>query len=182
MTRILSFDISSTTTGYAILDVDMDTKEIKFVSCNHLKPIKDGGIIERIADTRDKISNIIVESKPDLIGIENIISFMGGRSTSNTIIMLTTFNRMICLAAYDYLNKSPELFSVLSIRHGLKKDKIFPKKEDMPALVSEHLGVIFPYVTGKKGKIMPESYDRADAVAVGLYYAFLLTGRIKKKK
>jgi hypothetical protein len=182
---VLSFDVSSTTIGWAVLGVD--GYSISLIKMDYLKPIKTGTIIERMVDTRDKVQKIIRDVKPDYIAIEDIIKFMAGHSTAQTIIMLTTFNRMIGLLAYDYLRRSPELFSVMTIRHGLKLNKIFPKKEDMPDLVAKHLGITFPYqvkkpkrLTGKIA-IKTENYDMADAVAVGLYYAFLLTGRIKPK-
>lgn len=180
MKRILGFDVSSTTIGYSVLEID-DNNAIQFVLCNYIKPNKKGSIIERIVETRNVVQSIIDQVKPDFIGIEDIIQFMKGHSTAKTIIMLTTFNRMIGLAAHDYLGRPPELFSVMSIRHGLKIDKIFPKKEQIPDLVATHLGITFPYLLNKKGKIKVESYDMADGVAVALYYAFLLTGRVKRK-
>lgn len=181
MKRVLGFDVSSTTIGYCVLEVDEQADKIDFVYANYVKPLKKGSIIERIVDTRDKIQVIIDQVKPDYIGIEDIIQFMQGKSTAKTIIMLTTFNRMIGLCAYDYLKRAPELFSVMTIRHGLKTDKVFPKKEDMPELVAKHLGIQFPYEMNKKGKVKVESFDKADGVAVALYYAFMLTGRAKRK-
>jgi len=180
MKKVLGIDVSSTTIGYCVLEID-DNNKINFVSANYLKPIKKGTIIERIVDTRNKIEDIINKTKPDYIGIEDIIQFMKGHSTAKTIIMLTTFNRMIGLCAYDYLQKAPELFSVMTIRHGLKLGKDLPKKEDMPDLVSKHLGITFPYEVNKKGKIKVESFDMADGVAVALYYALVLTGQVKRK-
>lgn len=179
--KVLGIDCSSTTIGYCVLEINEKTKDIKFISCNYLKPIKKGSIIERIIDTRDKILNIIDEIKPDYIGIEDIIQFMQGKSTAQTIITLTTFNRMIALLSYDYLGHLPELFSVMTIRHGLKENKILPKKEDMPDLVAKHLGITFPYLENRKGNIKAESYDMADAVAVALYYSNVLTGKVKRK-
>jgi hypothetical protein len=73
----------------------------------------------------------------------------------------------------------------MSIRHGLKINKVFPKKVDMPELVAKHLGIVFPYERTTKGKskdkIKMESYDKADGIAVALYYAFMLTGKVKRK-
>lgn len=180
MTKILGFDISSSCIGYCVLDID-EANSIKFISTNYLKPLKKGSIIERIVDTRNKIAKIISDTQPDVIGIENIIQFMQGKSTAKTIIMLTTFNRMICLASYDYLQKVPELFSVMTIRHGLKINKNLPKKEDMPELVAHHLGIKFPYEYNKKGKKKIENFDKADGIAVALYYAFVLTERVQRK-
>ena len=181
MTKVLGFDVSSTTIGYCVLEVDTATGKIDFVSANYIKPNKKGNIIERIADTRSKILDVIDQVKPDNIGVEDIIQFMQGKSTAKTIIMLTTFNRMIGLVAHDYLHRAPELFSVMTIRHGLKTGKDLPKKEDMPALVANHLGITFPYQYNKKGKVKVESFDMADGIAVALYYAFVLTGKVTRK-
>lgn len=180
MKRVLGLDISSSCIGYCILEITEDNK-IELVFASYIKPIKKGTIIQRILDTRDKIRAIVEKHKPDYIGIEDIIQFMQGKSTAKTIITLTTFNRMICLLAYDCLQRSPELFSVMTIRHGLKENNILPKKEDMPELVAKHLGITFPYELNKKGKIKVENYDKADGIAVALYYALVLSGKIVKK-
>lgn len=180
MSKVLGFDVSSTTIGYCVLELDDLTKEIKLSHLNYFKPTKNGSIIDRIVDTRNKILSIIDTYKPDYIGIEDLIKFMP-KSTATTVIMLTTFNRMVCLSCYDYLGRGPELFNVATIRAGLKIDQARPKKEDMPELVAKHLGIIFPYETNKKGKIKVENYDKADGMAVALYYAFLLVGKVKRK-
>lgn len=178
---ILGFDVSSTTIGYCVLTWDDTTNDIKFVMANYLKPIKKGTIIERIVDTRNKIQKIIVAAKPDYIAIEDIIQFMAGKSTAKTIIMLTTFNRMIGLTAYDYLGKAPAFYNIMTIRHGLKLSKDLPKKEDMPALVAQHLGITFPYEYNKLGNIKEESMDKADGIAVALYQALFLSGKFIRK-
>lgn len=180
MKRLLGIDCSSSTIGIGVLEIDYENN-INYVSMDYIKPLKTGSIIERIVDTRNKIKAIIEKEKPDYIAIENIISFMAGKSTANTIIMLTTFNRMVCLLAHDYLNKDPELFNVMSIRHGLKLNKILPKKEEIPDLVANHLNIKFPWEFGKKGKLKVENFDKADGIAVALYHAFILTGKVKSK-
>lgn len=180
MKKVLGLDVSSTTIGWCLLEID--DKEIKFIKCNYIKPIKVGTIIERIVDTRNKIKDLLDELDPDYIGIEDIIQFIGGKSSANTVITLASFNRMICLLCYDWMGKTPELFSVMTIRHGIKVGKILPKKEDIPELVAKHLGIIFPWEKGKKGATKVENYDKADGTAVALYYAFLLTEKINKKK
>jgi len=183
MKTVLGFDVSSSTIGWCVLEIS-DESIIKYTDSGYFKPVKKGSIIDRLVDTRKKIQDIIYKYKPDYIGIEDLIKFMP-KSTATTVVMLTTFNRMVCLTSYDYLTSNPGLFNVMSIRHGLKISKIIPKKEDMPELVSKHLGIIFPYervLKGKKnGTIKIENYDRADGMAVALYYAFLLTGKIKHK-
>lgn len=175
--KILGFDVSSTTIGYSVLTIDETTKDIKFVSVDYLKPQKKGTVIERVADTRDKIKKIIEDIKPDYIGIEDIIMFIRGKSTANTIITLATFNRMVGLIAYDYLKKMPSFFGVLDIRRGLKLTPDLPAKEDIPELVAKHLGMKFPYQFNKNKKMKVENGDMADGMAVALFHAFILTGR-----
>jgi len=178
--RILGFDVSSSTIGYCVLTVD-DNNNIKFVSCAYLKPIKKGTILERVADTRDKIKKLIETIKPDQIAIEDIIMFIRGKSTANTIITLATFNRMIGLISLDYLKKCPEMHGVLAIRHGLKLTPDFPAKEEMPEIVATHLKITFPWEYNKKGKVKVESYDKADGIAVALFHAYCLTGKCSIK-
>lgn len=179
---VLGFDCSSSVVGWSALEIDEDTKNIKELKSGYHKVIKTGLLMERIVHTRNAINNILKEVNPDYVGIEQIIEFMKGKSTAKTIVSLATFNRMIALCAYDFLNKSPEFFNVMSIRHGLKLNKQLPKKEDMPELVAYHLEIKFPYQKNKKDKIKTENYDMADGMAVALYYAFLLTGKKKAKK
>lgn len=179
---ILSFDISSTCIGYAVLTWNDKTNKIKFIKCNNYKPTKEGNILERLMKTKIVIQEIIKTVSPDYIAIEDIIQFMAGKSTAKTIITLTSFNRMLGLLAYEYLGRTPELYNVMSIRHGLKLTKELPKKEDMLQLVEYHLNTTLPKIY-KKNKIdyRDETYDQADAVAVGLYHCFKLAGKLKKK-
>jgi Holliday junction resolvasome RuvABC endonuclease subunit len=181
MKTILGFDVSSTTIGWCSLNWDESTNDISLIKMGFIKPPKKGSIIERIVKTRNEVQKVIVDTKPDHIAIEDIVQFMQNKSTAKTIIMLATFNRMIGLMAYDYLGKEPIWYSVMTMRHGLKMNKKLPKKEDMPDLVSKHLGITFPYEYDKKGQIKNESYDKADGVAVALYHAFVLAGKTKRK-
>ena len=180
MKRILGFDISSSCIGWCVLEINEDNN-IKFIKCDNLKPSKKGSILDKLLDTKSKIQKIIEEEKPDYIGIEDLIKFMP-KSTATTVVTLASFNRMIGMLSYEYLNDHPGLFNVMSIRHALKLNKNLPKKEEMPELVSKHLGIKFPYIKDKKGKIKSESFDMADGIAVALYYSFILTNRIKIKK
>lgn len=171
--KILGFDVSSSVIGYCLLEVE-DGKVI-FKLCDYYKPIKNGNIFERLFKTKKDIFALIAKLKPDYIAIEDIIQFMKNQSGAKTIISLALFNRIVGLASFEYLGRSPELFSVMSIRHGIKKTKALPKKEEIPELVADHLGIKFPYEYKKNGySIKNESYDMADSVAVALFYAIKL--------
>lgn len=77
--------------------------------------------------------------------------------------------------------RAPEFYNVMTIRHGLKLTKDLPKKEDMPTLVAQHLGITFPYEYNKLGNVKVESMDKADGMAVALYQALSLSGKFIRK-
>lgn len=168
MEKILGFDISSTTIGYCILEVD--NQKISHIKSETFKPPKKGTIFERLDKVAIWAKNIILTNKPDNIVIEDIAKYMPGKSTANTIIMLALFNRTIGMEAYHYLKKSPILYNVLSIRHGIKLSKQLPSKEDIPSIIEKHLNIKFDFAKSKQGKIKQENFDRADAIAVTLHH------------
>jgi len=182
MKRIMGWDVSSATVGWCVLDVDEDGKNVKFIKCSYFKPIKKGSTLDRLKHTQDKVQSILEEYKPDEIAIEEITKFMPHLSSAQTIITLAIFNRVVGLTCLNYLKKSPEMFSVMAMRHGLKLTSELPKKEDMPSLVETYMNIKFPFEINKNGKIKNESYDMADACIVGMYYAFKLSHRLDSIK
>lgn len=178
--KVLGLDISSSIIGYSVLEINKINK-IENIQMSFIKLTQDKNIINRIVDARTKILKVFNDVGPDFIGIEDIIKFMP-KSTASTVITLTTFNRMICLLSYDYLGKYPKLFNVMSIRHKIKLNNLFPKKEDVPNLIEKHLNIKFPYIYDKKNKIKNISFDMADAAAVALCYYWDLIDKTNKIK
>jgi len=195
--KILGLDISSTTIGYCILELDENTKLISYVASGFIKPIKEiktkieikipgkkskfktvtteMNIFDRFDYVRTEINLILNKYKPNVIGLEMYSLFMANKSSAQSIIMLATFNRMVGLVCYDYLKSPPNMFNVLSIRHTLKKllgiSKKLPEKDEIPDYVSKILKITFPYVINNKGKVSVESYDIADGMAVAIHQA-----------
>jgi hypothetical protein len=109
---------------------------------------------------------------------------MKGSSSANTVIPLAILNMTLRLAIRD-IGITPEALNVLKIRHTLKLTKVLPKKEDIPELVAQHLGIPYPWLykinrRTKQQQILEESYDVADSIAVALTWAKLQT--VPKKK
>jgi Holliday junction resolvasome RuvABC endonuclease subunit len=174
--KVLGFDISSSCIGFCLLLLDEEKKTIKLGKLDHFKPIKRGTVLERLQDTRDKMADVINQLQPDDIAIEDIITYMPKRSSANTIILLATFNRMMCLLSLDYLGKSPAMYDVMDIRRGIKEGESPPSKDEVPELIAKHLGISFPWIYGKKGGLLVENGDRADACAVALFHSCILAG------
>lgn len=184
MAKILGFDCSSSTVGWGVIEYD-DAFNILNVQCGHFKPSKEGTVFEKLDLLKTTIIEICNAHKPDNIVIEDIVKFMAGRSSAQTIITLSVFNRTIGMTCYEFMNKvSPDMLSVMTIRHKIKEDKVIPKKEDVPARLEVLLNYKFPYLFNKKGKIKEETYDRADglAVATAWYLTKKTPAKVKKVK
>jgi len=173
--RVLGIDCSSSTIGIGVCEYDK--KNLKYIACEYIKPIKSDDIAFRLADTRDKLLEVFDKYKPDEIVIEEIISYMPGKSSANTIIVLATFNRMASLLAYDYLGKSPKHYSVMDIRRGIMMNNIVPDKEDIPDLTAKILKIKFPWELNKNKKRIVENNDKADALAVCLFECYIGIGK-----
>lgn len=182
MSIILGLDCSSTTIGYAALNWNEKNNKIKVVDYGFYKPIKEGNILDRLRKTQNDFKDLINTIKPDYIAIEDIILFMKGHSTANTITTLTAFNRALGLVAYEYLGRSPDLYSVMKIRHTIKLNKELPKKEEIPQVLEKRLNFKYEYLYKKNGTIKAETYDQSDALAVALCHALTLSNsKITKK-
>lgn len=173
--RVLGLDVSSSTVGWCVLDVEKNN--IKYVNSGYFKPSKSGSVFDRLKNSQEKTLEIIEKYSPDRIGIEDIAKYMPGVSSANTILTLCSFNRAIGLACYNYLGRSPELFNVMSIRHNIKKIsnlKELPKKDKIPDLFATQVKIKFPYEYKKDGDIKTESFDEGDGCAVALHYSTLI--------
>lgn len=166
--RIAAFDVSSTTIGWAIFDIK--NNKPKLICFSHIKPNKRLNLFQCLSDTRNQIISILKKYNVEQVAIEDIISYMPGQSSANTIIKLALFNRIIGMTVLEQLKEPPIMYGVLAIRHGLKLSKELPKKEDMPAVVEKHLNIKLPPMLKKTGKIKDEYFDQADAISVGLHH------------
>jgi Holliday junction resolvasome RuvABC endonuclease subunit len=166
--RVLGFDASTTTIGVAVLD-EIDGY-VTLVHLEHFKPPKKGDIFQRLSKVREFVAQTLKLFQPTDVALEDIILFMKGHSTAKTTSSLAVLNRTVGLTVYNEFGKSPELLNVMKIRHTLKIGKKLPPKEDIPELVAQTLGIKFPYLMNKVGKIAVENYDRADAIAVALAF------------
>lgn len=185
MIRVMGLDASTTTIGIAIIDYEDGYKPI-LVHSSFYKPDKTNGMLDMLKNARAHILNLFGKYQVQEFVIEDYIKFMKGSSSAGTVIPLSILNMTIRLAILD-LGINPEALNVLKIRHTLKITKTLPKKEDIPELVSEHLGIPYPWLykinkRTKQQQIMEESYDVADAIAVGLAWAKIKTAPKKKSR
>lgn len=187
--RILGLDASTSNIGLAVLDHDIKDGYTKLAHLECYQP-PELDILLKLQAVRKFIQEKINYFKPDEVALEEIILFMKGASTAATISSLAVLNRTVGLAVLDALGSQPHLYNVLSIRHAIKETKELPSKEEIPELVAKILGIKFPYIY-KKGKIVSQNQDMADAIAAALAYIKFyhnpkkdpeLKKKVKKKK
>lgn len=187
--RILGLDASGSCVGISVIELN---KKPKLIHYEHYKPDKKNHTeLERIKYAKEYILKLIDKYKITEVAVEEFIKYMPGKSQASTILPLAIWNRGICFAVYEYLNREPALYHVNSIRARLKsKGGQTPSKEEMPDLVAGLLNIKFPWeyktiTRGKnKGKKIPLdiNYDLADSMAVALVHAKeILKKEVKNK-
>ena len=183
--RVMGLDASTTTIGISIIDYEEDYRPI-LIHCEYYKPDKTNGMLEMLHLARTYIINLFGKYNVQEFVIEDYVRFMKGKSSASTVIPLAILNMTLRLAILD-IGITPETLNVLKIRHAIKLTKVLPKKEEIPELVAQHLGIPYPwlYKTNRRTKlqqIMEESFDIADAISVALAYITLKSGKKKNGK
>ena len=127
---ILGLDISTSITGYCIMDTE--------ASLGHRLVVADGLIISHEKDPytksvliRDLFNELLCKYKIDRIVVEeNLQAFRRGLSSAKTLSTLARFNGIVCFLAQDVFQIPVEMINVNSARKlaGLKVDR----KDDIP--------------------------------------------------
>jgi len=171
---ILGLDISSATIGWSLLDVDGDKYSLK--SYGHIKPTSkkkaDDNFSLRLNYAFDAITELVQKEKPDVIAIEDYAKkFSKGRSSANTILILSSFNEVCGLAAYRITKKQPIRIPVTTLRKLVKKEYNcdIDDKPDVLAFCQKTFNN-FLTQNNRAGNIKKECYDEADSIIVSLGY------------
>lgn len=180
---IMGLDCSTSAMGLSIIE-EQDDGYLVFKHVEHYNPIKkDTHILDTLKWVKEYIISKLKEFSPDEVIIEEYIKFMKGHSSSDSTISLAVLNRTICLAIYEFTGKKPWIVNVNTIRAAIKpKNYHLPRvpKEEILNVVCQILSIEWEWLIGKKGKVLPENFDRSDslACAIGLSYG-LKSGKIK---
>lgn len=121
--KIMSLDISSSTIGWGVIEVQEDLSFPSLISYGHIKPTKKGVLCERLLDGRNKFIKILKEQKPDAVIIEDYASkFSKGKSSARTIVVLAVFNEGIKMTTVETANIIPISYPVATIRSVISKE------------------------------------------------------------
>jgi hypothetical protein len=172
---ILGLDISTSSTGWSLLDTDGILVEQSYIPMSKIKNTmaKTAEVTRVFREIKDRhnIEKIFIE--------ENLQMFRPGLSSAKVLITLARFNGMVTLLSNQIFDLEPVFLNVNAARKlvGLKidkKDKSRTTKEKVVEWVSDELNGTFdwPMKTLKsgprKGTVIHESgcYDIADAYVI----------------
>jgi Holliday junction resolvasome RuvABC endonuclease subunit len=180
---ILGLDISSATIGWSLLEVAGDKYSLK--KYGHIKPTskkKSGDNFSlRLDHAFNAITDLVKKESPTVIAIEDYAKkFSKGKSSANTILILSSFNEVCGLAAYRASKITPVRIPVTTLRKIVKTEFScnIDDKQDVLDLCKKTFNN-FLTQNNRAGNIKKESYDEADSIIVSLGY--YLETRSKKK-
>lgn len=182
MKKVLSLDISSSTIGWSL--IEYDNQSFTLIDYGYLRPPKSskGSLSYRLNETVNMITNLISQHHPDEVAVEDYARrFTSGRSTAHTIIILSTFNEVICLTAYRMMKQDVFRYPVSTIRAqvgSLFGVKIVSKNDIFPEI--KHRGNIFQAQLNRNNNIKKENMDVADAIAVGITHVLKRSPNAKR--
>ena len=172
--KVLGLDISTSCTGWCILDGQCKIVEIGYIDLSKTK-----GIFKKSAEVESKILEIFKKHSIERIFIEeNLQSFRSGFSSASTISTLAKFNGIVSFICYKTFKIEPEFFNVnaarkiLGIKLVRKKDGGLPTKEQLMMWAKENIDYKWPVKKLKSGPRKgitvpdPRSYDMVDAYIV----------------
>ena len=161
---ILGLDVSTSITGYTLLDGDKiilngawDTRKYKdfFEKVIHVKT----GLEEIYEQYGGQIEAVYIE--------QSLQSFRSGFSSAKTLSTLSRFNGIVSWIVFDQYKIKPEYVAATSARKlcGIK----VPRGQKAKAVVLKFLldnepGFVIDYT--RHGNPKPESYDRADSLVI----------------
>ena len=174
---VLGLDISTSCTGWALLDL-----EGNFVSAGFIESKKEKDLYQKSRLVRSFLEQLKDEYAIHHIFIEeNLQAFRPGLSSAKTLMTLSRFNGMVSLMCFDIFDKMPLMLNVNAARKsiGLKiKRKSAggqPTKEQVLIWAKDrllHTGFSWPVKTLRGGPnrgnvvIQPGCYDLADALVI----------------
>ena len=162
---ILGIDVSTSITGFAIIDKD---GKILFSEASDLR--RDKTFFSKCLTIRTKILDILeaYSDKVEHIYIEQPFTFFNSEGSSGkTMAALQRFNGVVSWMVYECFEIEPQYLGATQARKlvGIK----VPRGEKAKKVVMEHLLATepdFKIEYTHKGNPKPQEFDRADALVI----------------
>jgi len=163
--RILGLDISTSCTGYCILESDGTLLEL-----GHIKLDKIESFSAKCIAVKEKLIELNVKYQMTIVSIEqNLQAFRPGLSSASTINTLARFNGAISFICFDVLKVEPIFINAIKSRSslGIKidyKDKSRSTKDKIYEWVSKQ--IVFDWPKSRTGSLKSCCYDMADSYVI----------------
>ena len=161
---ILGLDISTSITGFTILN--LDGKIIKIGHWNLKNKNKFPDLFSKASYIKNKLKEL--DYPIDHVFIEPALNmFMMGRSSSHTISTLTKFNGIVSWMCYEEFGVKPEYIPAISARKkcGITVKRGQKAKEMVIAFLLDN-EPLFRIEYTKSGNPKPHCYDEADSLII----------------
>jgi Holliday junction resolvasome RuvABC endonuclease subunit len=161
---ILGLDISTSITGYSIVDLDGKIVEIGHWDTRNKNKFTD--FYDKAQFIKNKLNEL--DYPIDHIFIEPALNmFMMGRSSSHTISTLTKINGIVSWFCYEEFGIKPEYIPAISARKkcGISIKKGAKAKEQVLAFLLDNESLFHVEYT-RTGKPKPHCYDEADSLVI----------------
>ena len=160
---ILGLDISTSITGYTLLDTDNGT----IIECGHIDLRKEKHFFKKASLVEEKLRELDKGSKAWIHEIyieQSLQSFRSGFSSAKTLSTLSRFNGIVSWLCYEVFELQPEYVAATSARKkcGIK----IPKGVKAKQVVIQYILDNVPSVTieyTKHGNPKPHCFDKADS-------------------
>ena len=177
---VLGLDISTSCTGYCILE--LKNKKITLIKADAIKLTLGKDLYQKAAILSEHLNSIVKQYSPSKIVVEeNLQSFRPGLSSAKTILSLAKFNGIACYVSYKITNITPISINVTKARSlcGLKisRKSGLDTKTQVLNFIKNHptfSGFNWPTKTLKNGPRRgmtiedPSCFDIADAAIITL--------------
>lgn len=127
-------------------------------------------VSRRLSATYDAVEKLLDMVQPTTVAVEDYARrFSQGRSSAQTIILLSVWNETCSLVAFRKIGKDTFKYPVVSIRAEIGRHfgvKIVSKDDIFPEIVKNCKR--FAPEKNRSGNVKTESGDVADSIAVGI--------------
>jgi len=160
---ILGLDISTSITGFTVLDDSGDV-----LVCDYINLKKLNGVFEKARMVEQELQKLFLQHKINQVWIEESLQmFSSGMSSAKTLATLTKFNGIVSWIAWEKFEITPEYIAAVSARKEI--GLTVPKGKRGKDVVMEHMldkESWFKVDYGRTGKIKPHFYDMADSFVI----------------
>lgn len=167
--RILGLDVSTTTTGVAVIDSDT----LELIHVGHVDTKKIDGMVAKATAIMEYLEQL--ECPVDIVAIEEpLVAFQKGASSGQIISKLGQINGAVQYITYHLYDTEPRMLNVSTARKlALPNIKY---KKGVKRKITAYEGIMelypdLPVELKRTGTVKDYCYDRTDAIVIALAQA-----------